>query len=858
MAEDVVIRYRAEVEGFVKELNKIADEQERILDIQKDLGDETKKNLTTQEFAAKKRLEILKKEEEALKLLKSQQKLAFDPKTIQVYNNAIAETEKKIKLLKAPAEGAKKSFLDLGGSIKSFASGAALALGAAFSVQAIQQFASASIDAFLDAEKNAERLKFAITSIGGESEATFDRLIRQSSKLQQITVFSDDSIQQAQAALSAFGLTGDEIEKTIPKLLDFATVQGVDVTQAAQQLGSGLEGAGKEFKKYGIEVSATASRQENLNSLLNGFGQFSGAAEEATKTLSGQLAVLNNRADELQESIGSKLAPAWVKVKIAAFDFFESLLGGNNFKELQTELKGVVKNVDEVSQALDESGVKVSTFGTAWLALKKIFSGEGGRLGAVGVEGERENLAKLVDTIVEQTNKSKELIKTNEDLNVEGFKLLKIQSEIDRQFKAGKISAEGQAIATSLLKQNLKTLGGTYQDVLTAQKKAGEESKKIEEDTDKRIAGSAKEVEMLKKLGAEYEDLLRLSSDADIEQLIKLSVTGDLDIEEFKRQIAELVAKQNLEIVVPVKLEVPKELDTDGAGFVNSQIANIKAVEDADQSAKEEQLQAAQNLYGELTQLYGQLAQNQIDSINSVKDAELATIDSALEANQEAVDKRRISETEGALREKQLLDQKLKAEQEADKKIRELKRKQALADKAAALIAIAISTAKNISEQPGPFGLAAALWLALGAAQAGVVAAQPIPYAKGTKSAKGGMSRVGEEGEEIMYVPQGSKVLPNGRTKQFAPVLDAMFDDKFDQYVLNRYVNPALQKQKMQMESQRSGSIAERIGNSLINQSNGTGSDPKLIRAIRGGYLNPDEIGRAVAKHLPTTDIYRR
>jgi len=262
MAEDVVIRYRAEVDDLVRQLERIEKAQEEIIDLEKEQSAEVKKSATSAEFAAKKRKQLLESEQKELIALKKARDLAFDPKKIDEFNKKIRESEKNIGLLTKQTTKEVGSVQSLLGS---FATG----------------FGKASVDAFLDAEKNAERLKFAITSIGGESEAQFERLIKQSAQLQQITVFSDDSIQQAQAALSAFGLTADEIEKTIPLLADFATVTGTDIAQAAQQLGSGLEGAGREFKKYGIEVSATASRQQNLNSILQGFGIFAGSAEAA-------------------------------------------------------------------------------------------------------------------------------------------------------------------------------------------------------------------------------------------------------------------------------------------------------------------------------------------------------------------------------------------------------------------------------------------------------------------------------------------------------------------------------------------------------------------------------------------------
>ncbi|WP_304238467.1 phage tail tape measure protein [Jiulongibacter sediminis] len=80
---------------------------------------------------------------------------------------------------------------------------------------------------------------------------------------------------------------------------------------------------------------------------------------------------------------------------------------------------------------------------------------------------------------------------------------------------------------------------------------------------------------------------------------------------------------------------------------------------------------------------------------------------------------------------------KLNLEKKSDREIAEIKRKQAIADKAAALIQIAINTAIAASKAASQTGVGAALAVPLviagGAAQAAVVASQPIPsfYAGG-------------------------------------------------------------------------------------------------------------------------------
>ena len=119
---------------------------------------------------------------------------------------------------------------------------------------------------------------------------------------------------------------------------------------------------------------------------------------------------------------------------------------------------------------------------------------------------------------------------------------------------------------------------------------------------------------------------------------------------------------------------------------------------------------------------------------------------------------------------KRLVDEQLK-----------IRQRQARYDKATALFNAGLNVALAITKAiPNPVLIA--LTSALGAIQIAAIASKPIPaYAKGTKSAKGGLSLVGELGTELiktpggnisltpnkptlMDIPKGSEVIPNDQT----------------------------------------------------------------------------------------------
>ena len=93
-------------------------------------------------------------------------------------------------------------------------------------------------------------------------------------------------------------------------------------------------------------------------------------------------------------------------------------------------------------------------------------------------------------------------------------------------------------------------------------------------------------------------------------------------------------------------------------------------------------------------------------------------------------------------------------QQELEEERAMLKTKQAKLDKASALASAIVNTAQGVSSALalGPFGIPLAILIgALGAAQIGVIASQPIPqFSEGTDSSPEGLAVVNEEGGELM------------------------------------------------------------------------------------------------------------
>lgn len=180
------------------------------------------------------------------------------------------------------------------------------AMGVAFGIQQVIQFGKASAEAFIDAEKNSQLLLF---SLKGNTQA-HERLLAQATKLQNTTIFDDDSIQQAQTFLATQGRTEKQIQKVIDAAVEYSTITGKDLQTSVMMLDATFEGQigklGKldsEFKKLTPEQLANGAAADLL------IQKYGGMAEAMGETTAGKIQKLKNQFGELQETIGGEMLP---------------------------------------------------------------------------------------------------------------------------------------------------------------------------------------------------------------------------------------------------------------------------------------------------------------------------------------------------------------------------------------------------------------------------------------------------------------------------------------------------------------------------------------------------------------------
>lgn len=941
MGQVVITEYQLKIDEYTRKLEELREKTRRVEDERKKSTNAEKENINELARAAEKRKQLLKQETETLKKLQGERAKAFTIKDIEAYNKKIAETQKNINILKGRTEelngitsGLKSGFKALGAGIV-----------AAFSAQAVIAFAQQTIEAFLEAEKAAELLKFAIVDIGGESERQFTRLIQQSMDVQKTTIFGDDQVQQAQAALSAFGLTANQIEELIPRLADFAVVLGTDIVDAANKVGGGLVGAGRELKRFNIDVSANKTEIENYNAILAGLEKFSGTAAKAANTLSGELAKQKNEVSDLQEEIGSKLAPQWINFKKVVLEGVKALVTSRLYKPLSdAEIKASIKPLEELGKKLKEYGKtneeiieilekRAEAEENNTEALNKTLQQKLSR-GAIAKEIDElkqkiELSRKAVDILRGQADRLRETEKQNLALlkteELRQFNLIDLNALLDENKKKNDIISQSNVkvlekeielrkkAAEEAKKQNVKTkqeLLRQEASILTVINKArlesatGEEKIKIQFEIDnaalekgkedlRSIAEIEKSIEEAKlkakkllnerytsEILAELEKQIQAEqkgADDALKERLRITAQGNKLEKELRLQGVregsakaieiqkQLLKEEYDEKIKIIEATVANELDA------NQQIALAKK-ELADNLKKLDKEIAnsivntfneiagiANSIYGEIINIQRNASEERIRIITEEGEA----VRAALEAEIQEVTKQRegkyIGEKVYQERLQKLTQQKLANEKKVQAEINKEKRKQAEAERAYKLFEIAINTASAILKITSQTGIFAppfiAATVALAALQAAAVLSAPLPkYEKGTKRKKdSGLAIVGERGEEVVNLPAGSQVLHNRGYKKHREAINAMMDNKFEEFVYSRYVVPEMRR--MKEESKAAKMQYERE----VYLTAGGIDEYGMRRVAKEGMRisNAEEIAMLIAGQL-NTDIRRR
>jgi hypothetical protein len=683
MAKEIL--YRIEFEGAKQQLDnldQIAQELAKIKIAQDKLRlDDTKSNAQKQRESellkgmAAERQQAMQRERRAitdqqkayranagtledlrLKAKKLGQELERGPvvgtKEFKRLSDQLRDVNDKIRTADKSAGNFKSSI----GNYKDALSGLGGALGTTLSVGALVAFGNKALAAY-DAQIKAETA--LLTALKGRVDVQ-KRLLDQASTLQGKTLFGDEVTIQAQAFAASMGLATSQIIKLIPAAQNLATVTGVGLEQAVQQLGKTYSGTAGRLSTLVPEVANLTKEQLKAGGAIDLVNKLmAGQAEAAALVGSGPMQQAKNVWGDFLEILGEVIATntsgffksltrelqglntVLASETIPLYQKLYSLVNPAAREELRIKEEIIKKRREEIGQSnqlrIDalEIGWKNIEDGKALLKLNKEQREESEKQAKLDREKAAEAAAKAAAAA------TKQLIAEMQKLNEEVLKLVPSWGEIT-------------TIARKGTKDALNAVLDGYQDTLNG------------------IPGRLKKA---------FDDA-------------RTAPRPTLDIEE----------------------SVPDEIDTAKV---------VSKLNDPKSFGTEQQLEAASQFVNIWQDAYTMQSQSR-----------QAALDQQLQAG-------------------------LISEKEYNKKVGKLKADQAKKDKTAALIGIAINTAQSIIKTGADLGYPTAIPFQviagiLGAAQAAIVASQPIPkYATGglvvggNSHATGGTKFVGSDGSQF-------------------------------------------------------------------------------------------------------------
>ncbi|MDD3886649.1 MAG: phage tail length tape measure family protein [Victivallaceae bacterium] len=198
------------------------------------------------------------------------------------------------------------------------------AAAAAFSVNAIKNFARESFNAFGVQERNEKRLSGMLKATGWSANLSLAELKKEASSIQSVTMAGDEQVLQMQSALMAFpDIAGDAFKEATRLAIDSAEATGQSWSSTVQSIGRALSDPVKGVRGLrSIGVSLSEAELKNMKSLLELGkkreaqevilsrlrGRFSGVAEAAADSTMGRSIQLGNAWGDLKESLGEIIA----------------------------------------------------------------------------------------------------------------------------------------------------------------------------------------------------------------------------------------------------------------------------------------------------------------------------------------------------------------------------------------------------------------------------------------------------------------------------------------------------------------------------------------------------------------------
>lgn len=308
-----------------------------------------------------------------------------------------------------------------------------LAMAATFSAQAIVNFGSAAVSAFVSAEKSNARLAKVVDNLGlSFAKANIAGFLDEVSAKSGIAGETLNEAFQPLLTTTGHVLTS---QKLLNQALDISAGSGVDLATVTQDLANAYVGNTKGLKKYNLGLTQQQLKTKSftqLQELLN--EQFAGSNAAYLETYAGKMQVINEAAGAAQETIGGGL-----------LDALMAITGDTSIDGLADSMKNFA---EETSNALVGLGGLIAKLkgwtedkGSSWT--KGVFGsqfldwalGVDGVLGGLSKAGERKKNSQLQNPSVQMFLNDQNTKRVEGQKKKDADKLAKVQKDNTKELK---------------------------------------------------------------------------------------------------------------------------------------------------------------------------------------------------------------------------------------------------------------------------------------------------------------------------------------------------------------------------------------------------------------------------------------
>jgi hypothetical protein len=193
----------------------------------------------------------------------------------------------------------------------------------------------------------------AISNSGRVTTANVAALKAQEAALLSLGGVDDELIKTEQTRLIQMGLTGDQVLKLTPLILDFSKAQGIDLLTATKLAGKAVEGNTTALSRYGVLIDKAKAKTDPFAATVDALNsKFGGTTQVLSGSLNTRLAVLREKMANIREEAGMKLLPVFTRI----VDVVGSKLVPAFGKLIDAILPRAIAGLNEFANFLDRGG----------------------------------------------------------------------------------------------------------------------------------------------------------------------------------------------------------------------------------------------------------------------------------------------------------------------------------------------------------------------------------------------------------------------------------------------------------------------------------------------------------------------